>query len=118
MLMRLLILMCFCTPASMVWVCAETSGQAPQARCDHGSALVGRRMAIFGGSAGENKWLNDLHFLDLGKCGRDVEPELPNPNSSAPPSPSHYPTHPLPSSLHSPNLLYSRLHGMDWTWGG
>ena len=77
---RLVILVCFCTPASMVWVCAETSGQTPQARCDHGSALVGRRMAVFGGSAGENKWLNDLHFLDLGECGRDlywnpVEPE-------------------------------------------
>ena len=53
----------------MEWLCPDTKGQVPQARCDHGSAVVGRRVAVFGGSAGEDLWLNDLHFLDLGKNG-------------------------------------------------
>jgi N-acetylneuraminic acid mutarotase len=50
---------------SLVWVCPETTGDKPRSRCDHGSAVLGNKMFIFGGSGGEDLWLNDLTYLDL-----------------------------------------------------
>ena len=50
----------------MVWNLAETTGQIPKPRCDHGCAVLDNKMVIFGGSAGECVWLNDLNHLNLG----------------------------------------------------
>ena len=57
----------------LVWVLAETTGIAPKPRCDHGCCVADKKMFVFGGSAGDSLWLNDLNYLDLGiSCGCDL----------------------------------------------
>ena len=48
---------------------AETTGDIPLPRCDHSCCVIDQKMFVFGGSAGESLWLNDLSYLNLGIMG-------------------------------------------------
>ena len=50
----------------MTWQPINITGNLPQARAYHTSNLIGSRLFIFGGRAG-NKYFNDLSILNLGK---------------------------------------------------
>lgn len=52
-----------------------TSGDSPKPRCDHGCCVADRKMFVFGGSAGDNLWLNDLSYLCLGEHAVTGMPE-------------------------------------------
>jgi hypothetical protein len=48
---------------SHVWTEVETTGEPPQMRANHSSAVLGRELFIFGGWNGKER-LNDLNILD------------------------------------------------------
>lgn len=49
----------------MTWQQVTISGTLPQARAYHTANLIGNKLHIFGGRAG-NKYFNDLNILNLG----------------------------------------------------
>lgn len=50
----------------MTWYQPNVTGTLPPARAYHTTNLIGRKLFVFGGRAG-NKYYNDLHILNLGK---------------------------------------------------
>ena len=53
-------------PAPLEWFCPTTSGAAPSPRQGHILAVVGNKLFVHGGMAGQEIF-NDLHTLDLGE---------------------------------------------------
>lgn len=53
---------------SGVWSILTTSGPTPSSRQGHVAAMVGNRLFVHGGMAGQEV-LSDLHCLDLGEYG-------------------------------------------------
>ncbi|CEL93311.1 unnamed protein product [Vitrella brassicaformis CCMP3155] len=58
--------------ALMRWIHPAESENAPTGRQRHSASLIGsKKLYIFGGFDG-NKWLNDLHVLDIGRLEEDA----------------------------------------------
>ena len=53
-------------PAPLEWFCPTTSGAAPSPRQGHILAVVGNKLFVHGGMAGQEIF-SDLHTLDLGE---------------------------------------------------
>lgn len=53
-------------PAPLEWSCPTTSGAAPAPRQGHILAVVGSKLFVHGGMAGQEIF-SDLHTLDLGE---------------------------------------------------
>ena len=53
-------------PAPLEWFCPTTSGAAPSPRQGHILAVVGSKLFVHGGMAGQDIF-SDLHSLDLGE---------------------------------------------------
>ena len=49
-----------------MWLCRETTGEAPQAQSLTGVVCKEQKLVTFGGVL-KGKAVNDLHLLDLGK---------------------------------------------------
>ncbi|XP_041475911.1 kelch domain-containing protein 4-like isoform X1 [Lytechinus variegatus] len=68
------------------WVKLTVQGVPPSPRCDSASTAVGHEMFIFGGTAGTDKWFNDIHVFDAKKLlwkelnKTDGEPPTPRGN--------------------------------------
>lgn len=56
--------------ATMTWYQPNVTGTLPPARAYHTTNLIGRKLFVFGGRAG-NKYYNDLHILNLGMATLD-----------------------------------------------
>ena len=48
------------------WTLLNASGEIPEARGDHSCASSGTKLFVFGGSLGENSFLNSLYCLETG----------------------------------------------------
>lgn len=51
--------------ASHTWICPTIRGEGPEAREGHSSALVGKRLFIFGGCGKSNDNNNEIYYNDL-----------------------------------------------------
>ncbi|XP_057550881.1 acyl-CoA-binding domain-containing protein 4-like isoform X2 [Amaranthus tricolor] len=49
------------------WVAPPVSGQRPKPRYEHGAAVIGEKMYVYGGNH-NGRYLNDLQVLDLRSC--------------------------------------------------
>lgn len=56
----------------MTWYQPNVTGTLPPARAYHTTNLIGRKLFVFGGRAG-NKYYNDLHILNLGTLFNLIE---------------------------------------------
>lgn len=62
----------YCPTAPLEWSRPTTSGTAPSPRQGHVLAVVGNRLFVHGGMAGQ-EILDDLHTLDLGESLQSCE---------------------------------------------